>query len=384
MNDTVVGVDEFQHAALEALDAIERPCELILTREPFFASAGELNADNRATLSGFPHEAHPNPDDSLGQIQHSSRPSNTRHRIIRNPSSNVKLLFIRNTSISSEPRETSPSDESIVDVARIECPDCGRWNFSNLQGFLNHCRICHQREYGSHDECIRECSVLIASSEREWVLQNGTEITGVGIPSLRRLFEIAVGKKTSLFPTPQPEPSSDQDAFPIGHNEGAIVGGPEAEGTHLSRTLGVHQETPALAAVLGRQVARRQIRAFNEDEPVDIENNDDPPGQNRRWKMKFSHRNVARPELEVNLDVASMIRPEVSPSNCAIADGGNNRSKVVPDIGMLESTRFHITCRIMVIDRSRWLSPGTFLHPSSEVLASQLTRLLLPSLMFRE
>jgi hypothetical protein len=111
----------------------------------------------------------------------------------------------------------------------------------------------------------------VTSSERDWVLQNGTEITGVGIPSLRRLFEIAVGKKTSLFPTPKPEPSSDQDTFTIKREEGAIVGEPETEGTHLSRTLGVHEETPALAAILGRRAARRQIRVFNEDEPVDIE-----------------------------------------------------------------------------------------------------------------
>jgi hypothetical protein len=370
VNDAIVGANEFQLAALEALDAIERPCELIFTRDPFFASAGELNADDHATPTGFPPQVHPNTADSLERTHHSSRPSNSRHRIIRNLTSNVKLLFIRNTSISSEPRETAPSCEINAEVARIECPDCGRWNFSNLQGFLNHCRICHQREYGSHDECIRECSVLVASSERDWVLQNGSEITGVGIPSLRRLFEIAVGKRTSLFPTPKPEPSSDQDTFTVEHKEHLIVGGPEPEGTHLSRTLGVHQETPALAAILGRRVARRQIRAFDEDEPVDIENNDDPPGTSRRWKMKYSHRNVARPELEVNLDATSVTWLEVSPlspSTCDPEDGGNDRREVVPDIGMLDATRFHITCRIMVTDRSRWLSPGKLSHPFPEL-----------------
>jgi hypothetical protein len=156
----------------------------------------------------------------------------------------------------------------------------------------------------------------------------------------------------------------------VEHKEHVIVGGPEPEGTHLSRTLGVHQETPALAAILGRRVARRQIRVFNEDDTVDIENNDDPPGTSRRWKMKYSHRNVARPELEVNLDVASVTWPEVSPlspSICDPEDGGNNRRKVVPDIGMLDATRFHITCRIMVTDRSRWLSPGKLSHPFPEL-----------------
>ena len=369
MNDALVATNEFQDAALEALDAIERPCELILAREPLFASAKEPNATYCATPTGFPPQIHPDPIDSLGQ----PRTSGSRHRIIRNPHSNIKLLFIRNTSISSEFHGPSLVSEPKADVARIECADCGRWDFSNLQGFLNHCRIRHQREYGSHDECIQECSVPVTPFERDWVLQNGTEITGVRIPSLRRLFEIAVGKKTSLFPTPKREPSSDQETLSIERKEDTIMRGSGNEGTHLSKTLGVHQETPALAVILGKQVVRRQIRVFNEDDPVDIEKKDDRPRSNSRWKMKYSQRNTARPELEVNLDLTPAILSNSPPSSPLIGNvggGRNNRALVVPDIGILGSTRFHITCRIVVTDRSRWLSPGKFSHLSPELLIS--------------
>ena len=191
-------------------------------------------------------------------------------------------------------------------------------------------------------------------SEQDWVLQNGTEITGVGIPSLRRLFEIAVGKKTSLFPTPKPELPPDQDTSAIKREEGPIVGEPETEGTHLSRTLGVHEETPALAAILGRRAARRQIRVFDEDEPVDIENDVGLLGSSRKWKMAYSHRNLARPELEVDLDFDAPL------SIGNTTSGEDNRCESVPDTGRFGPTRFHITCRITVTDRSRWLSPGKF------------------------
>ena len=337
---------------MRALDAIEQPCDLILTREPLFASAEEPNADNCATPTDPPPYVLPDVINSPGQNQYPSRPSSSRHRIIRNPNSNVKLLFVRDTFTPSDLPGTSSQPE--LNLARVQCSDCGRWDFSNLQGFLNHCRIRHQREYGSHDECIQECSVLVTPSDRDWVLQNGTEITGVGIPSLRRLFEIAVGKKISLFPAPKPEPSSDQDTFTIKREEDAIVGEPETGGTHLSRTLGVHEETPALATILGRRVPRRQIRVFNEDEPVDIEGDSDLLRSNKRWKMTYSHRNLARPELEVDLDLTSDAWLSIG----NIGGGGDNPCEVIPDTEGLGSTRFHISCRIMVTDRSRWLSPS--------------------------
>jgi len=354
----LAGANEFQDAALEALDTIERPCNLILTREHLFASIGEPNTENCVAPIGLPPYILPDGIQSPEPTQHPPCTSSSRHRIIRNPNSSVKLLFIRDTSTSSGSPGTYPQSESNTDVARIQCSDCGRWDFSNLQGFLNHCRIRHQREYGSHDECIRECSVLVASSERDWVLQHGTEITGVGIPSLRRLFEIAVGKRTAFFP--KPEPSLDPDISIIEREGDAIVEEPDTEGTHLSRTLGVHEETPALAAILGRPAARRQIRVFDEDELVDIENDKALLGSNRRWKMTYSHRNLARPELEVDSDLTSDTWPKPSSSIGNTGDRSHSGREVIPDTGRFGSTRFHITCRIIVTDRSRWLQPGKF------------------------
>ncbi|KAL7269204.1 hypothetical protein RUND412_008142 [Rhizina undulata] len=50
-------------------------------------------------------------------------------------------------------------------VVRLECLDCGRSNFSSAQGFINHCRIAHQREYSSHDAAANACGQEVDEAE---------------------------------------------------------------------------------------------------------------------------------------------------------------------------------------------------------------------------
>lgn len=44
---------------------------------------------------------------------------------------------------------------------RVTCPDCHRYDFSNVQGFINHCRIAHKLEFASHDDAVRHCGVEV-------------------------------------------------------------------------------------------------------------------------------------------------------------------------------------------------------------------------------
>lgn len=37
-------------------------------------------------------------------------------------------------------------------MVKLECVDCHRFDFSSVQGFINHCRIAHKREFKSHEE----------------------------------------------------------------------------------------------------------------------------------------------------------------------------------------------------------------------------------------
>ena len=41
-------------------------------------------------------------------------------------------------------------------MVRLKCVDCGRSDFGSPQGFINHCRIQHQRSYSSHDAAAEE------------------------------------------------------------------------------------------------------------------------------------------------------------------------------------------------------------------------------------
>lgn len=44
-------------------------------------------------------------------------------------------------------------------LVRLKCPKCSRSDFSNGQGFVNHCRNAHSLEFSSIDEAADECGV---------------------------------------------------------------------------------------------------------------------------------------------------------------------------------------------------------------------------------
>jgi ADA HAT complex component 1 len=42
-------------------------------------------------------------------------------------------------------------------MVKLVCNDCHRENFSSTQGFINHCRIAHRKEFKSHEEAAVAC-----------------------------------------------------------------------------------------------------------------------------------------------------------------------------------------------------------------------------------
>lgn len=44
-------------------------------------------------------------------------------------------------------------------VVKLVCTDCRRENFNSAQGFINHCRIAHNRGYSSHEAAALACGV---------------------------------------------------------------------------------------------------------------------------------------------------------------------------------------------------------------------------------
>ena len=325
---------DFQAAALDALRAAEEPSKPLFDREVF-------------TVERPPA---PLPPASSTEAPTYSRnlPRGTSSRARdRGPVQPVKkLLFLRNTN-------TDPPE-----IAKLACPDCARSDFSNLQGLLNHCRIRHGREFGSHDECVQSCAVIVPDEERDWVVANGTELGGISLPSLRRLFELAVGAGDNvriLGLRKESEPVRDA-AADIPERE------PEAS-TELTKTLGYHKDTPALAPFLGREPKKRVINVYDDpDEELDILGDSAGPTNSlvavRGWRKHYSHRNTARAEL----DEASP-DPAEPPSERTANDHSHSQTPV--DLGPsaaigVASSRFHIVARVKVADSSLWIPPGVY------------------------
>ncbi|KAH9876185.1 hypothetical protein J1614_004064 [Plenodomus biglobosus] len=73
---------------------------------------------------------------------------------------------------------------------RLYCAKCQHSNFSNTQGFLNHCRIKHSDVYKSHDHAAIACGVPVDASEV------GTTVTASEPPSAATLVSAVA------FPVP--------------------------------------------------------------------------------------------------------------------------------------------------------------------------------------
>ena len=62
-------------------------------------------------------------------------------------------------------------------TVKLVCVDCHREDFSSTQGFINHCRIAHHRDYKSHEEAAVGCGQIIEVNEHGRVV--GEEKTNV-------------------------------------------------------------------------------------------------------------------------------------------------------------------------------------------------------------
>ncbi|KAH9080267.1 hypothetical protein EDB83DRAFT_960416 [Lactarius deliciosus] len=312
------GTNVFQLAATDALHVAETPILPILSRESRFPS-------------GFTSEAIPTPP-ATSSTNPYARPYTRLARSRRSPS-----------SIRPAPQHIYIRDSSTNTIARLACPDCARGDFPRVQSLLNHCRIQHGREFGSHDECIRGCAVQVPADEEAWVIENGSELRNVSLPSLRRLFEMAVGDVGSpLEISPVNDaPSVHQDVSPehitMSGRETLRSSAPTHASTHLSRTLGHHVDTPALAPFLGRAPKRRSITTYDEYASVDIDGSPHvTPG--RRWRIPLTHRSRARPALDLIIPVDASL-PQLTPHVAPVTQG----------------TRFHIVSRVTISDRSLWI-----------------------------
>lgn len=105
---------------------------------------------------------------------------------------------------------------------KLVCIDCRRDNFSSTQGFINHCRIAHNRSFASHDAAAQASGEPVEVDESGAVLGNGNESSSSGPPGyvhpLIRAAHVVDSKPkkstlrkksgSSLSPAPNPKPDT--------------------------------------------------------------------------------------------------------------------------------------------------------------------------------
>ncbi|KAI9015619.1 hypothetical protein DFJ74DRAFT_680942 [Hyaloraphidium curvatum] len=85
-------------------------------------------------------------------------------------------------------------------LVKIACPICDRSDFQNLQGFVNHTRISHNKSFASHDVAVRECGIELAEDGTPLNRPTGTPPLTEDEPSAPRTRPGQKAKKVGTLP----------------------------------------------------------------------------------------------------------------------------------------------------------------------------------------
>lgn len=327
--------ESFRNVALDALSVLETPSSYILGTEPA-----------------------PPPKTSSQTIRHSPR------RTYQSFKPKPTFLYTRSNPATRQ-------DGGSHNLYILKCPICSKTTFTSLQGLLNHARLSHNFEWGTHDECIRACAVVDNTIE----LKAGTEV-GLGpsgiLPGLQTIFQNAVGVH-SREPMDVPGEKGNTDATEVGDGDAKM------EEDYLNQTLGLHEDSPALAPFLGKETVRRQIRVWEEDVDISSGNNQgtNVAATKVRWRMPFSHRNFGEisavdsrhaieqppPTEGVEQGVLRESDEVVSHDLCMHAETYCLGQQPAPPLALAQrlvssESRFCFRARIVITDRSLSVQKG--------------------------
>ncbi|KAM0333217.1 hypothetical protein ACHAQA_001877 [Verticillium albo-atrum] len=104
-------------------------------------------------------------------------------------------------------------------TVKLVCIDCQRDNFSSTQGFINHCRIAHRRDFKSHEEAAVHCGHPIEPAD------GGAATAAPAVtPAVLEEKEKASGPPSStpasglVHPFAHPQITTDQQAYAALHS----------------------------------------------------------------------------------------------------------------------------------------------------------------------
>ena len=92
-------------------------------------------------------------------------------------------------------------------MVKLVCIDCRRENFNSAQGFINHCRIAHNRQYASHEAAAVNCGEVVDSSMVELSVTSSGATVGLVHPLIR---SVRSKSNMPILPFPPQKNSSVQ------------------------------------------------------------------------------------------------------------------------------------------------------------------------------
>ena len=167
--------------------------------------------------------------------------------------------------------------------------------------------------------------------------------------SLQRLFKMAVGSYEGIIAGTAAEEEEELAKIVQTRPHGKAEGEDQVTSTLVTKTLGHHKDTPALAPFLGRAPKKRQIHVFDDDAPLDvvgIDNNGEISGQ--PWKMSYPQRSYIS---EGQGESASKEEEKAEGVSETVAD-------LTSSLSAREGSRFHIPVRLIVTDYTLRLREG--------------------------
>ncbi|KAK3350145.1 hypothetical protein B0T25DRAFT_260704 [Lasiosphaeria hispida] len=99
-------------------------------------------------------------------------------------------------------------------TVKLVCIDCHRWDFSSTQGFINHCRIAHRRDFKSHEEAAVHSGHPIDVDETGGVAGDESKAAAPPAPAVAATAVAPYASTPGLIhPLARNEPVSVQEAY---------------------------------------------------------------------------------------------------------------------------------------------------------------------------
>ncbi|KAL8802547.1 MAG: hypothetical protein Q9182_003712 [Xanthomendoza sp. 2 TL-2023] len=142
-------------------------------------------------------------------------------------------------------------------MVKLICLDCRRSDFNSVQGFINHCRIAHSRNFQSHDAAAIACGEEVELDQVGGIKgeTSSTDASGAGLvhPLIRSthgaprpLLRGGLSRPETSTVITQTPVAAGSDSFTPAWTPGSVVSGPASSPFRPS------PQTPHLSALMAR------------------------------------------------------------------------------------------------------------------------------------